>query len=244
MEILVTGASGYIGSTLIPRLAADGHGVRAFARDAARVQAAVPVHTGDLVTGEGLDDALRGCEAAYFLVHSMEPGEESFSSRDRRAAEAFAAAARRAGTRRVVYLGGLVPADAQPVAAPGQPPGGRAGPARRGARGRGAARLDRHRRAFALVSLPRADRRAPPRPRAARLARQPHAADRRPRRDRVPRARGGRARGGRTLARHRRAGRPELRRDDRADPRPHARRPPVVARPGPPPPESPAGSAR
>ncbi len=114
MEILVTGASGFVGSALIPRLAADGHGVRAFARDAARVRAAVPVHTGDLVTGEGLDDALRGCEAAFFLVHSMEPGDESFSARDRRAAEAFAAAARRAGTRRVVYLGGLVPADASP----------------------------------------------------------------------------------------------------------------------------------
>ena len=114
MEILVTGASGFVGSALIPRLAADGHEVRAFARDAARVRAAVPVHTGDLVTGEGLDDALRGCEAAYFLVHSMEPGDESFSARDRRAAEAFAAAARRAGTRRVIYLGGLVPADASP----------------------------------------------------------------------------------------------------------------------------------
>jgi uncharacterized protein YbjT (DUF2867 family) len=114
MEILVTGASGFVGSALIPRLAADGHGVRAFARDVARAQAAVPVHTGDVVTGEGLDEALRGCDAAYFLVHSMEPGEESFGDRDRRAAEAFAAAARRAGTRRVVYLGGLVPADADP----------------------------------------------------------------------------------------------------------------------------------
>jgi uncharacterized protein YbjT (DUF2867 family) len=114
MEILVTGASGFVGSALIPRLVADGHGVRAFARDAARVRAAVPVQTGDLVTGEGLDDALRDCEAAYFLVHSMEPGEEPFSARDRRAAEAFAAATRRAGTRRVVYLGGLVPVDASP----------------------------------------------------------------------------------------------------------------------------------
>ncbi len=114
MEILVTGASGYVGSALIPRLLADGHSVRAFARDAGRVTADVPVFTGDVVTGAGLDEALRGTDTAYFLVHSMEPGEESFGDRDRRAAEAFAAAARGAGTRRVVYLGGLVPADAEP----------------------------------------------------------------------------------------------------------------------------------
>jgi uncharacterized protein YbjT (DUF2867 family) len=114
MEILVTGASGYVGSALIPRLLADGHAVRAFARDPARVAAAVPIRTGDVVTGAGLDEALEGCEAAYFLIHSMEPGDDSFGARDRRGAEAFAAAARRAGVRRVVYLGGLVPAGAAP----------------------------------------------------------------------------------------------------------------------------------
>jgi uncharacterized protein YbjT (DUF2867 family) len=114
MEILVTGATGFVGSALIPRLAADGHGVRGFARDPGRVAAGVAVHAGDVVTGEGLDEALRGCDAAYFLVHSMEPGEESFSDRDRRAAQAFAAAVGRAGTRRVVYLGGLVPAGTEP----------------------------------------------------------------------------------------------------------------------------------
>jgi uncharacterized protein YbjT (DUF2867 family) len=114
MEILVTGASGYVGSSLIPRLADDGHSVRAFARDPARVEADVPVYTGDVVTGAGLDEALDGCEAAYFLVHSMEAGQDSFGDRDRRAAEAFAGAARRAGVRRVIYLGGLVPAGAAP----------------------------------------------------------------------------------------------------------------------------------
>jgi uncharacterized protein YbjT (DUF2867 family) len=114
MEILVTGASGYVGSALIPRLAADGHAVRGFARDPDRVAADVPVHVGDVVTGAGLDEALDGCEVAYFLVHSMEPGQDDFGSRDRRAAEHFAAAAERAGARRVVYLGGLVPSDADP----------------------------------------------------------------------------------------------------------------------------------
>src|SRR5437868_12995317 len=109
MEILVSGASGYVGSALIPRLADDGHSVRAFARDASRVEADVPVVVGDVVTGAGLDEALDGCDAAYFLIHSMEPGEESFGDRDRRAAENFATAARAAGVQRVIYLGGLVP---------------------------------------------------------------------------------------------------------------------------------------
>jgi uncharacterized protein YbjT (DUF2867 family) len=114
MEVLVSGATGYVGAALIPRLLADGHEVRAFARDAGRVESQVPVHTGDVVTGEGLETALDGCEVAYFLIHSMEPSEESFSDRDRRGAEAFAAAARAAGVKRIVYLGGLVPADARP----------------------------------------------------------------------------------------------------------------------------------
>jgi uncharacterized protein YbjT (DUF2867 family) len=112
MEMLVTGASGFVGSALIPRLRADGHVVRAFARDPARVRQdpAVAVHAGDVVTGAGLEEALYGCDVAYFLVHSMEPGDASFSERDRRAATAFAEAASAAGVRRVVYLGGLVPA--------------------------------------------------------------------------------------------------------------------------------------
>src|SRR3954453_16543869 len=115
MEILVTGASGFVGSELIPRLQRDGPAVRAFARDAARVALPVPVHVGDAVTGAGLEPALDGVEAAYFLIHSMEPtpaGNGSFADRDRLAAERFAAAARSAGVERVVYLGGFVPADA------------------------------------------------------------------------------------------------------------------------------------
>jgi uncharacterized protein YbjT (DUF2867 family) len=117
VTVLVTGASGYVGAALIPRLRRAGLPVRAFGRDAGRVAAAgvsgVEVVTGDAVTGAGLDAALDGVEVAYFLIHSMEPaapGADGFRARERRAAEQFAAAARAAGVRRVVYLGGLVPA--------------------------------------------------------------------------------------------------------------------------------------
>src|SRR3954464_7693528 len=112
-RILVTGASGYVGAALIPQLARDGHAVRAFARDPARVTVPVAeVVTGDAVTGAGLDAALDGVDVAYFLIHSMAAaggGEPAFADRDRRAATLFAEAAARAGVRRIVYLGGLVP---------------------------------------------------------------------------------------------------------------------------------------
>jgi uncharacterized protein YbjT (DUF2867 family) len=113
MRILVTGASGYVGGALLPRLARDGHDLVAFARDRRRVAADVPVVEGDAVTGAGLDAALDGAEVAYFLIHSMEASSQgAFAARELLAARAFARAAARAGTRRVVYLGGLVPAGA------------------------------------------------------------------------------------------------------------------------------------
>jgi uncharacterized protein YbjT (DUF2867 family) len=126
MRVLVTGASGFAGSLLVPRLRSDGHTVRALARDPGRVgqalarlprQAesggpALEVVRGDAVTGAGLERALDGVEVAYYLIHSMERspvGDSSFAERERLAAERFAAQAARAGVRRIVYLGGLVP---------------------------------------------------------------------------------------------------------------------------------------
>jgi uncharacterized protein YbjT (DUF2867 family) len=116
VQVLVTGASGAMGAELMPRLAAAGHRVRAFGRDPDRIAApgVSEVICGDAISGAGLPAALDGVELAYFLIHSMETalnGAGTFADRDRRAAERFAQAARAAGVRRLVYLGGLVPAD-------------------------------------------------------------------------------------------------------------------------------------
>ncbi len=111
MNILLTGVSGYLGARLAPRLLADGHSVRGFARNPARVTLDLPVSAGDAVSGAGLDRAMHGIEVAYYLIHSMEPSADApFDARERIAAEHFATAARAASVRRIVYLGGLVPA--------------------------------------------------------------------------------------------------------------------------------------
>jgi uncharacterized protein YbjT (DUF2867 family) len=109
MRCLVTGATGYIGGRLAPRLLEAGHEVRCLARSAARLRD-VPWagHTdiveGDLLADDSLAAAFDGVDVAYFLVHSL--GAKDFEDRDRRAAQAFARAAARAGVRRIVYLGG------------------------------------------------------------------------------------------------------------------------------------------
>jgi uncharacterized protein YbjT (DUF2867 family) len=111
MTILVTGATGYIGGRLVPRLLARGHHVRCMARDPGRLEgrawgAAVEIVRGDVLEPATLEAALEGIDLAYYLIHGMGAGGD-FHARDVAAARAFGQAARRAGVRRIVYLGGL-----------------------------------------------------------------------------------------------------------------------------------------
>jgi uncharacterized protein YbjT (DUF2867 family) len=122
VRILVTGASGFVGSLLIGPLLAEGHEVVAVGREQTRIYDALApsgaadhsrleIVRGDALQGDGLAPALAGVEVAYYLIHSMERtrGELGFAERERRAAHNFAEAAVAAGVRRTIYLGGLVP---------------------------------------------------------------------------------------------------------------------------------------
>jgi uncharacterized protein YbjT (DUF2867 family) len=102
-----------VGAALVPLLQREGHRVRGYARDARRVHAPVEsIVEGDAVAGTGLEAALDGVEVAYYLIHSMEAAAAgAFPDQERRAAEHFGRAAAHAGVRRIVYLGGLVPAN-------------------------------------------------------------------------------------------------------------------------------------
>jgi uncharacterized protein YbjT (DUF2867 family) len=108
MNVLVAGASGFVGSHLLPALDEAGHEVRAMSRDPAGYDPPVDAEVvgGDLLEPETLAGAFEDVEAAYYLVHSMGSGDD-FEERDRRAATNFAEAASEAGVERVVYLGGL-----------------------------------------------------------------------------------------------------------------------------------------
>lgn len=111
MRVLVTGATGYVGGRLVPRLLAAGHQVRVLVRDPARLAGRewagrVETCRGDVLDAASLAPALAGVDAAYYLVHSMD-GQPDFEARDQQAADLFGTAARRAGTGRIVYLGGL-----------------------------------------------------------------------------------------------------------------------------------------
>jgi uncharacterized protein YbjT (DUF2867 family) len=114
-RVLVFGASGYIGSNLVPRLLADGLRVRAAARSRkvleARGWSGAELAEADALKPGTLPAALAGVDVAYYLVHSMAAGSR-FGRLDLEAAENFARAAAQAGVKRIVYLGGLVPEDA------------------------------------------------------------------------------------------------------------------------------------
>ncbi len=114
MRVLVTGATGYIGGRLVPRLLEAGHSVRCLARNAQRLTGRFPgaeVIEGDILDEERLREASEGVDAAYYLVHSM-GDSQTFAERDRQAAALFGRCAREAGVRRIIYLGGLGSDDA------------------------------------------------------------------------------------------------------------------------------------
>lgn len=112
--VLVTGATGYIGGRLVPRLLEAGHRVRALARAPRKLDRQpwsgdprVEIVAGDLEDPERLREALDGCVAAYYLIHSMVSEGDSYAEIDRRLATNFVQAAEAAGVGRIVYLGGL-----------------------------------------------------------------------------------------------------------------------------------------
>lgn len=104
MRILVSGATGFVGRALAAALDEAGHHVVAGTRQPGRYEGTGESVALDVADRASVEAALEGCDAAYYLVHSMEGPD--FEERDRAAATAFAAAAGHAGPR-VVYLGGL-----------------------------------------------------------------------------------------------------------------------------------------
>ncbi|WP_329126843.1 SDR family oxidoreductase [Streptomyces sp. NBC_01465] len=114
LRCLVTGATGYIGGRLVPELLDAGHRVRCVARTPGNLRdhpwaGRVEVVRGDVTKASSLADAMAGIDVAYYLVHALGTGP-GFEETDRLAARNFAERARAAGVRRIVYLGGLVPA--------------------------------------------------------------------------------------------------------------------------------------
>jgi uncharacterized protein YbjT (DUF2867 family) len=117
VRILVTGATGYVGSRLVTALVADGHEVLTATREPARLERmgwfddVTPVAL-DASDAESVHEAFAAAgqvDVVYYLVHAI--GQPGFRDADRAAAGYVAAAAKAAGVRRIVYLGGFVPDD-------------------------------------------------------------------------------------------------------------------------------------
>jgi uncharacterized protein YbjT (DUF2867 family) len=116
MVTLLTGATGYVGGRLLPLLERSGQRVRCLTRRPASltdyVSKATEVVQGDLLDADSLDTPMKDVDTAYYFVHSM-GATGDFEREDREAANNFAQAARRAGVRRIIYLGGLGNRDEQ-----------------------------------------------------------------------------------------------------------------------------------
>lgn len=117
MKALVSGATGYVGGRLVPWLLDDGIDVRVMARDPERLRDYPWINRVDLVRADALDAAsltaaLDGIDVAYYMLHSLSE-HEGFEQTEARMAENFGAAAKAAGVRRIVYLGGITPPNSE-----------------------------------------------------------------------------------------------------------------------------------
>jgi uncharacterized protein YbjT (DUF2867 family) len=105
MRVLVAGASGFVGSRLCPALEDAGHSVRAMTRRPEHHEGAGEAVRADVLDAKSVAAAARGCDAAYYLVHSLD--KAGFEKHDAAAARTFGSAAARARLRRIIYLGAL-----------------------------------------------------------------------------------------------------------------------------------------
>ena len=113
-KILVTGATGYIGGRIVPKLLDLGHPVRCLVRNPAkldcrswRTHPLLEVIEGNVRDQESITKAMAGCEIAYYLIHSMESAGGDYAERDRELAEHFVRAAQACSLKQIIYLGGL-----------------------------------------------------------------------------------------------------------------------------------------
>ena len=112
--IAVTGATGYVGGRLVNSLLEAGYRVRCIVREPRKLEQVlwsdnpnVSIVKCDLAEDDNLRDHLRGCRAAYYLIHSMKASGNAYSEQDRRLAQRFVDACEAAGVERIIYLGGL-----------------------------------------------------------------------------------------------------------------------------------------
>lgn len=112
--ILVVGATGYVGSRLVPHLLQAGYKVRACGRSLAKLKCKtwsqhrnVELVEADILKGDSMQAALRGCSVAYYLIHSMNGDSWDFAKKDQLAAKKMVESAKDSGLQQIIYLGGL-----------------------------------------------------------------------------------------------------------------------------------------